>query len=161
MKKITAFLLLALLVIVPCFAACNDPADDTGKNNSEVSEEAGFPLEYQKFDNATVTILAVATSRHTYGEMQFVPSDETDGNVINDVVAERNNYIEQQYGITIELVSESYPNEKIDDMLAVRSIDIAEANSLRKVHCAIELTSVNKRRKRCRRFFENKKKRNA
>ena len=118
MKKITAFLLLALLVIVPCFAACNDPADDTGKNNSEVSEEAGFPLEYQKFDNATVTILAVATSRHTYGEMQFVPSDETDGNVINDVVAERNNYIEQQYGITIELVSESYPNEKIDDMLA-------------------------------------------
>ena len=118
MKKITAFLLLVLLVIVPCFAACNDPADDTGKNNSEVSEEAGFPLEYQKFDNATVTILAVATNRHTYGEMQFVPNDEQDGNVINDVVAERNNFIEETYGIKIELLSEDYPNQKIDDMLA-------------------------------------------
>ncbi|MBR4852512.1 MAG: extracellular solute-binding protein [Clostridia bacterium] len=117
MKKITALLLLALLVIVPCFAACNDSAEDVSKN-SEVSEVTGFPLEYHKFENARVTILAVATSRHTYGEMQFVPSDETDGNVINDVVAERNNYIEQQYGITIELISESYPNEKIDDMLA-------------------------------------------
>ena len=116
MKKITAFLLLALLVIVPCFAACNDEGGE--KNVSEVSEVEGFPLEHKKFENAKVTILGVASSRHVYGEMQFVPNDEQDGNVINDVVAERNNYIEQQYGITIELIPESYPNEKIDDMLA-------------------------------------------
>ena len=56
MKKITAFLLLALLVLVPCFAACNDTDSDVSKN-SEVSEEAGFPLEHKKFENATVTIL--------------------------------------------------------------------------------------------------------
>ncbi len=117
MKRFTALLLLALLVIVPCFAACNDEIDDASQN-SEVSEAEGFPLEYKKFDNATVTILGVASGRHTYGEMQFVANEEQDGNVINDVVAERNNYIEETYGIKIELLSEDYPNTKIDDMLA-------------------------------------------
>lgn len=118
MKKLTAFLLLALLVIVPCFAACNDPADDASKNTSEVSEVPGFPLEKEYFENTTITILGIASGRHTYGELQFVPNDEQTGNVINDVVAERNNYIEETYGIKIELIAENYPNEKIDDMLA-------------------------------------------
>ena len=118
MKKITAILLLTLLVIVPCFTACNEPADDTSKNVSEVSEVLGFPLEKHDFGGTTVTVLTVASSRHTYGEMQFVPSEDPTGSVINDVVAERNNYIEETYGIKIEVIAEAYPNEKLDDMLS-------------------------------------------
>lgn len=120
MKKFTAFLLLALLVIVPCFAACNngDTDDNTSKTVSEVSEEAGFPLEKQNFGGTTVTVLTIAEDRHKYGEMQFAPDDELTGSVINDVVAERNNYIEENYGIKIEIIAEAYPNEKIDDMLS-------------------------------------------
>lgn len=35
------------------------------------------------------------------------------GNVINDAVAERNNLIEQQYGLKIEVESAQYPSEEI------------------------------------------------
>lgn len=121
MKKIIAILLLMLLVVVPCFTACNNDTEtssddfgDTSANEQDVS----FPLEAKVFDNATITILTIPTSRHVYGEMQFVPNEENDGNVINDTVAERNNYIEENYGIKVEILTENYPNEVIDDMLA-------------------------------------------
>lgn len=119
MKKFTALLLLALLVIVPAFTACNDdPVSDVSKTVSEVSEGPEFPLEKKNFNGATVTVLTIEQSRHKYGEMQFVPTEELTGNVINDVVAERNNYIEENYGIKIEIVAEAYPNERIEDMLS-------------------------------------------
>lgn len=117
MKKFTALLLLALLVVLPCFVACNTTENETSNNVSEV-EGTQFPLEKKNFGGQTVTILGIEKGRHTYGELQFVPNDEQSGNVINDVVAERNNYIEQVYGLKIKLDTRDYPNKSIDDMLA-------------------------------------------
>jgi len=119
MKKITALLLLALLVLVPVLTACNDPADtNVSKDVSQEPEGPVFPLEKRDFNGTTVTILTIEQGRHKFGEMQFAPTEELTGNVINDVVAERNNFIEENYGIKIEIIAEAYPNEKIDDMLA-------------------------------------------
>ncbi len=119
MKKITALLLLALLVLVPVLTACNDPADtNVSRDASQEPEGPVFPLEKTDFKGATVTVLTIEQGRHKFGEMQFAPTEELTGNVINDVVAERNNFIEENYGIKIEIVAEAYPNEKIDDMLA-------------------------------------------
>ena len=75
-------------------------------------QSVAFPYQGD-FGGQTVRILTVATERHLYGEQQFVANEELSGNVINDAVAERNNLIEQQYGLKIEVESAQYPSEEI------------------------------------------------
>lgn len=51
--------------------------------------------------------------------MQFVPDSELKANAVNDAVAERNNLIEEKYGLTIKAVGEKFPIETL--RLAVTS----------------------------------------
>ena len=106
------FILLALAILIlatPLFAACKEKGDTTSKETVSVDGESAFPLQ-EKFFDTTIKILCVATSRHLYGELQFVPDDEKTGNVVNDAVARRNDLIAEKYGIKIEVTALGYPS---------------------------------------------------
>ena len=119
MKKKLIALLLALMVAVPAIASCNggDTSDAVSSDQSGTAD-AEFPLEYRNFEGQTVVFLTVADSRHPYGVNQLVAIDEKTGSVINDAVAERNNYIEENYGIKIETATADYPGNEVANFIA-------------------------------------------
>lgn len=112
---------LALLMLL-CACAPQTPADTSDDASTDASStdsvggdtsEAGFPYEdHEKFDT-TVTIYTVATSRHPYGELQFVPNDESSYGQVSSAVSNRNNIIEEKYGIKIDVVAEPYPTDNL------------------------------------------------
>lgn len=116
MKRASVLFLAMLLLAVPFFTACGE---DVSENNaasqaqteSEPEYETVFPLEEKFFDGQTVTILCC--SRHTYGELQFVPNEELKSNAINESVIARNDLIEENYGITMRTVAEPFPVESL------------------------------------------------
>ena len=117
MKRSFLCILICLMLVVGALASCADSGDEqssSGSLSQSVSGNGGEGFKYDGYFNGqTVKILCVNTDRHLYGELQFVPNDELTGNVINDAVSERNNYIEQEYGIVIEVESDDYPSETI------------------------------------------------
>lgn len=119
MKKKLIALLLVLMVAVPAIASCNggDTSDAVSSDQSGTAD-AEFPLEYRNFEGQTVVFLTVADSRHPYGVNQLVAIDEKTGSVINDAVAERNNYIEENYGIKIETATADYPGNEVANFIA-------------------------------------------
>lgn len=126
-KKI--LVLLLCLVMLASVAACS-PAGTTSEQpsadgsvdaeSSEVSDDGNpvFPFAEKNYDT-TIKILCVATERHTYGELQFVPDDESSFGQISSAVAERNNTIYEKYGISFEVTATTYPHEELD--LAMKS----------------------------------------
>ncbi|HAN21686.1 MAG TPA: hypothetical protein DCP51_08470 [Clostridiales bacterium] len=119
-KKFILFVLALLILITPAFTSCKETIEEESsvQTNSDVSsDENVFPLEVKKFDT-TITILCVETGRHIYGELQFVPNEEKEGNVINDAVKTRNDKIEQEYGIKIEVVATKYPGDDIKNSIS-------------------------------------------
>ncbi|MBE6579620.1 MAG: hypothetical protein E7651_07420 [Ruminococcaceae bacterium] len=111
MKKLLILALALMMLALPVLTACNSSqgggtSDATSQGGTtseggEVSDDplATFPLEAKKFDNVTIKILTRA-GRHA---QQFVPQDEFEGSVINSAVQARNDLIEEQYGIIIEI----------------------------------------------------------
>lgn len=126
-KKI--LVLLLCLVMLASFAACS-PSQATSETpsadgsveaeSSEVSDDGNpaFPFEQKKYDT-TIRILCVAQARHTYGELQFVPDDESSFGQISDAVAARNDIIEEKYGIRFEVIPSTTPQTELE--LAMKS----------------------------------------
>ncbi len=110
-RKIFLFILATCILLTPLFTACKE-SDDTQSKDTVSHDDTGFPLETQNF-NTTIKVLSVETGRHLYGELQFVPDEEKEGNVVNDAVKRRNDYIEENFGITIEVVPTRYPGDDI------------------------------------------------
>lgn len=120
-------MILALVLCLGALAACN--GSEGGSNSStapEISEtserEYNYgPVDYGEFPYADqnyegsdpIRILCVNTERHKYGVQQFTYIEELEGNTINSAVQERNNQLEERYGITFEIESVQYPNEEI------------------------------------------------
>ena len=116
MKKFSILLLALLLSVLPLLAACgeDDPADSSSSDAGTPPSDAGtdvseapksFPLEEKRFDDSTVTIL---TRKGRYSQ-QFVPNEEFEGSVINVAVDSRNAYIEEVYGIKLEVMETARP----------------------------------------------------
>ena len=125
MKKVFSFILVVSFILVLLVSCGTETNETSGKESSaaasssdeslselseEVSEE-GFKYATKRFAGTTIKILTVDKSRHTYGEMQFAPDSELESNTINEAVKERNNYIYDNFGITIETRTESYPSD--------------------------------------------------
>lgn len=125
MKATRPVLLISLvLAVLMLFCACAPQMpDDQSKDVPSVdgdessqggdTSEEGFPYADHEPFNTTVTIYTVATSRHPYGELQFVPNDESSYGQVSSAVANRNNLIEEKYGIKINVEAEPYPTEKL------------------------------------------------
>ena len=118
MKKLLIIALVLMMVALPVLTACNNsqPGGETSDAASqggdtsvggEISDDplAVFPLEEKKFENVTIKILT-REGRHA---QQFVPQDEFEGSVINSAVKARNDLIEEQYGIIIEIEPSERP----------------------------------------------------
>lgn len=109
-------LLLVTVLCVFALAACNsEVGSDASDNSKPVQETSGtesvaFP--YPDFhEDVTITILCVEKARHLYGELQFVPDEESNFSAVSEAVRDRNNLIEQNTGIKIEVEAVKYPTE--------------------------------------------------
>jgi len=120
MKAKSLIALLLLLACILCsFAACqdtgntssavsgNDQSQTTSQDVSTEPEEV-FPFE-DYYEEQTLKILCVSTSRHVYGTLQFVPDPESNYTAVSEAVKARNDMIEEKYGLTIETHDVQYP----------------------------------------------------
>lgn len=103
-------------------SSADQPAQSGTSSDGDVSE-GGFPYADHEPFNTTVTIYTVATSRHPYGELQFVPNDESSYGQVSSAVANRNNIIEEKYGIKIQVVAEPYPTDNLALLIEGGSCD--------------------------------------
>ncbi len=106
-------LILAVLFCMGVFAGCNS-GDNTsnGSGTGEGADEA-FPYSMQLDPKDPIRILCVDTERHKYGVQQFDYLEELEGNTINSAVQERNNRLEELYGLTFEVSAEQYPSDQM------------------------------------------------
>lgn len=114
MKKILILVLSLLLIALPTLAACNrekEPSDTSTppSSSSGDSNEQGFPLAKKTFDKQTITIL----TRNKRFSQQFVPNEEFEGSAINVAVKTRNDYIEENYGLIIEMEETNTPGNDV------------------------------------------------
>lgn len=126
--RLACFLLAAVLCLF-AFAACGGDSDtnDTSSKtpgNTDVSgtqEETFMYKDY--YEDITLKILCVSSDRHTYGELQFVPDDESAYSKVSDAVKVRNDLIEQNHGLKIEIQAEKYPVEELQKLMIAGSVD--------------------------------------
>lgn len=121
--RMACFLLVAVFCML-ALAACGEEAD-TGSGSSgaanvnsggaDKTEETFLYKDY--YEDATLKILCVSTERHTYGELQFVPDEESDYTKVSEAVKTRNDLIEQNHGLKIEIHAEKYPVEYLRDQM--------------------------------------------
>ncbi len=124
----------ALLVLSLVLTACGGSGAEQSSGGKTVTSTADgdpspvynygpadygdFPYANLKLDpDQPIRLLCVDSDRHIYGEQQFSYDSEKDGNAINGAVQERNNLLEEKYGIVFELYPEKYPGEKLALML--------------------------------------------
>lgn len=130
-KQVKVFsLLLAVFMCIGIMASCTESettVSDTASSENvsdTVSKEEGFsygPVDYGTFpyenekyeDGKAIRILCVETDRHKYGVQQFTYLEELEGNTINSAVQDRNNFLEETYGITFDVTGKKYPDEEI------------------------------------------------
>ena len=118
-KSIAARLTCVLLVALLCFfalAACEDDgwtssdsgtaSGQTASGGDTASPEDNF-LYKDFYEDTTVKILCVGTSRHTYGELQFVPDEDSNYTKVSAAVEARNGLIEQNHGLKIEIYTDA------------------------------------------------------
>ena len=116
MKRILSALLVALLLFT--VAACT-PAESESKdtpNNSttstagDVSEDVSDVVYIKpdvSYNGSTLKILGKRDGAHLYAERQWVYSEDLDGEIINDNVLTRNEWIKATFGVTIEYTADS------------------------------------------------------
>lgn len=124
-------LCVALIMVLLCFAACGGGNEETSSaasveskdsqsedESAQTSEETSEGFEYAttKYNGTTIKILTVSSSRHAYGKLQFAPygeEDEIKAAVVDAAVKTRNDYIYENYGITITTRVTDYPTDVI------------------------------------------------
>ncbi len=114
-------MLLAVLLCAGIFAACGGDGETTSNTSAAASapttddnEYGEFPYADKNFEGSDpIRLLCVETARHKYGEQQFSYIEENGASAINSAVQNRNNFLEEQYGISFELYPVKYPNETL------------------------------------------------
>ena len=132
----TKKILCVILVAAVCFAAlvsCGNggdvpssaPVASGGAGETSAEKYTYGPVDYGEFPYAgmnldpdsPIKVLCVETARHIYGEQQFTYNAEKEGNAINGAVQERNNKLEEQYGIVFEVTPVYSPAEQIANFI--------------------------------------------
>lgn len=144
LRSTLAILLIMLFCVLP-LASCSEKEEGkaSGESNSSTvsmvdpAEEFPYP-DY--FNDTTIRILCVETARHTYGELQFVPNEESNFAAINKAVKERNDFIKSKYGLKIEIFPTQYPDEELRKVIQVgdTSYDLVCESVDRMLQCVTE-----------------------
>ncbi len=131
LRKLFCILLITALcaaVLASCGGGGNE-SSQAAASSASVEESAPQysygPVDYGEFPYADkkldpsepVKILCVETARHIYGEQQFSYNAEKEGNAINGAVQERNNKLEESYGIVFEVFPVNSPAEQIANFI--------------------------------------------
>ncbi len=125
MKKSLILFLTLLLLLIPFATACGQesaekqPSSSGGTSNTTSVADNQFPLEEKNFGDTEITIL---TRSKRYSQ-QFVPNEEYEGSVINTAVQNRNDYIEEKYGIKINVEETTRPGTEIGNYIATNIDD--------------------------------------
>lgn len=125
MKKLLIYVLVLAMLALPLLTACGDSDDksnagttsgtgNNGETNNGETENplATFPLEEMKYD-ATINVLT-RSGHHT---QQFVYVEDSKSETINKAVKDRNELIQEKYGITIEVIPVNLPLETLQEDL--------------------------------------------
>lgn len=117
MKKALILMLVLLMVALPVLCACGESEDESSAapQTSETSEEGklSFPLEKRDFGGTTITVLC----KPKRSSLQFCPNEEYENSAINVAVNARNQYIEENFGLIIEVEEVSSPATEIKTMM--------------------------------------------
>ena len=119
MKKALILMLALLMIVMPVLCACggDDTTSDTESkqttSDTSESQETDFPLEKKNFGGTTITVLA----RPKHSSQQFCPNEEYEGSVINQAVSDRNQYIEENFGLILEVEEVDRPATEIITMI--------------------------------------------
>ena len=122
MKKLLIYVMILAMIALPLLTACGESSDsksdtsstggttNNGTNNGDPEDPlATFPLEERNYEGAVITVL----TRSAQHWQQFVYIEESTSETINEAVKARNEFIEEKYGITIEVVNSGAP---LDDL---------------------------------------------
>ena len=107
-------LLLSVLMAGSVFAACDTSSGGGGGGTGEVTIPASTPnqpgsptfegIDLNEYKGTTVQIAMPAASGTTYCDM-FLYAEDYTGDTINDAVYERNQMVEDRFGIELEFYS--------------------------------------------------------
>lgn len=124
--------LMAILLCGTVLVSCGDDTEDvssgansdSANSNATVSggDDVKFPYE-DYYKDVTIKILCVESARHTYGELQFVPNDESNYTAVSEAVRSRNDLIEQNHGIKIEVSPIKYPVSELRTLVEAGTCD--------------------------------------
>jgi len=123
MKKITALFFALLMITIPFLTACGGSEESSEALSEQISEtvsedERVFPLEKKTFDTTIIVL-----TRNARFAQQFVPYEQYEGSAINAAVEARNQYIEENYGIALEIVESSNPMVDIEASITANTED--------------------------------------
>ncbi len=126
--RLTCFLLVALLCAFALTACKDEEGSASGSTSSSSSSGTVSSVEddflYKDFyEDTTVKILCVSTDRHTYGELQFVPNEDSNYAKVSDAVGSRNDLIEQNHGLKIEIYADKAPVAYLRDQQTAGTAD--------------------------------------
>ncbi|MBQ6905645.1 MAG: hypothetical protein IJN75_01380 [Clostridia bacterium] len=114
MKRILSALLTALMLLTIVACTPNEtnstPATESTATSTDVSSDVSEEI-YKKPDkfykDRTLSILGKREGAHFYSERQWIYNEELDGEIINDNVFIRNEWIKETFGVTIEYTADT------------------------------------------------------
>lgn len=114
MKRILSLLLVVLMLLLVVACTPNETNSTPATNNSTPSTDVSTEVSediYKKpdkfYQDATLSILGKRDGAHFYSERQWVYNEELDGEIINDNVLTRNEWIKENFGVTIEYTADT------------------------------------------------------
>ncbi|HOJ47513.1 MAG TPA: extracellular solute-binding protein [Bacillota bacterium] len=123
-------LFVVLLLSVSIVGCIEKPTDSTSSAAGTESESSAYKdenglyiskLPYQDFENREFRILVRGKVFDTYQSDDFTTDSELYGDLLNDAVARRNNYIEEKYHVKLTVIKSDTINEDIRNEAAANS----------------------------------------
>lgn len=130
MKKILCLFILFALLSVSIVGCVDNPTETqssvsgTESEGSEYKDEKGnyvSKLPYQDFQDREFKILVRGKVFETYQSDDFTTDSELYGDLLNDAVAKRNNYIEEKYHVKLNVIKSDTINDDIRKEAAANS----------------------------------------
>ncbi len=129
MKKLCLFVLIALLSLasIGCY---ENPKQENKEAVSGTTSADSFKdengkyaskLPYKDFEDREFKILVRGKAFETYQSNDFTTDSELYGDLLNDAVAQRNNYVEEKYHVKLKVIKSDTINADVRNEAAANS----------------------------------------
>ncbi len=111
-------IMVLLIITMPLFVSCGKTGGDKSKTEGDVSFSGDESFPYSgNFGGKTIKIFTISSDRNAYGELQFVSDEDSKAGAVNQAVNDRNNRIEEDYGLKIAVTSAKYPADDVKTLI--------------------------------------------